>query len=118
MKKFLFDLIIFSVCLAGIAAAAFWPAAAPAVVPVYTRAESEFSSKSILNVLLQDSKTGEERYFSVPADCTYGQLFDLAGTEDVGRLYDPEQRLSYADAVLIGREYYLYIILLVTDTDE
>lgn len=111
MKKFLFDLIIFSVCLAGIAAAAFWPAAAPAVAPVYTRAESEFSSKSILNVLLQDSKTGEERYFSVPADCTYGQLFDLAGTEDVGRLYDPEQKLSYADAVLIGREYYLYIVL-------
>lgn len=111
MKKFVFNLIILFVCLAGMAAAAFWPAAAPDADPVFCSAESEFRPGDVLNVLLTDSDTGESRYYCVSADCTYRQLFALAGADDDCNVYDPEQNVSFADAVRIGSEYFLYIIL-------
>ena len=47
---------------------------------------------------------------TVPYDCTYGELFSLAGVEDANG-YDLSAPLSCEDAVFAEGRYVLYIVI-------
>ena len=112
MKTFLADLALFLVFLAGVAAAVFIPAAAaPAAQPVLQEAQCTFPRDGALRVFLVDASEGDFRYFTVDEDCTYGELFALAQEESVPEGFDLAAPLSFSDAVLIGSEYFLYIVI-------
>lgn len=112
MKNFLTDLLLFLLLLALTAAAVFAPAAAaPEAESVRQTAQAEFSRDGTLHVLLVEAAEGRTRYFSVEEGCSYAELFALAQLSSVPQGFDSAAPLSFSDAVLIGSEYYLYIVI-------
>ena len=95
-----------------VAAAALLPSPAPPRTEgLGGKTHSAAAYDDTLNaVVFGENVLHEGRTFRVPYGCTYGELFALAGAEDVAG-YDLQAPLSFADAVLLGGEYYLYIVV-------
>lgn len=62
------------------------------------------------NVLIRGDEVGSPGVYRVPYGCTYGQLFAFASVEPPAG-YDLSAPVSFADAVLVGGEYYIYFVL-------
>lgn len=79
----------------------------PLCAPVSARAENG----GTVEVVVRGGQAGAGgARFTVPYDCTYGELFALAGVEDAAG-YDPAAPLSRADAVFAEGRYVLYIVI-------
>lgn len=110
MKRTLIGVAACIVLLLAFAAAALLPAAgAPRSEPLWSAVSVETAYEGEVDVLIQGDVARPGRY-TVPYDCTYGELFALAGAGDVAG-YDPEAGLRFEDAVISGGRLILYIVV-------
>lgn len=111
MKRALICIAACTVLLLAFAAAALLPAAgAPRVAPLWQGVSEGAEYSGAVDVIVQGDVARPGRY-TVPYDCTYGELFSLAGAGEAQEGYDLGAALSFEDAVLSGGRLILYVVV-------
>ena len=112
MKNFPVQIAVFLALLFLVTAASIVPAIAPPKTDaMYVPAEESFSFDPTLVVSVAGDCVGKPGTYRIAYGCTYGELFLLAGViapPDGYCLTDP---VSMAEAVLLGDEYIIYLVL-------
>lgn len=103
---------LFGALFLAVAAVSLLPAPAPPKVDA-TRETTEgaLSYDASFAVIVQGDGAGRPGAYRIPFGCTYGELFELAAVSEPPPEYETEDPVSFADAVLVGNEYYIYLIL-------
>ena len=110
MKRAAVGIALCAALMAAFAAAALLPAAgAPWMEPLWSGVSEEVEYGGEVDVLVQGAVAFPGRY-TVPYNCTYGELFALAGAECAAG-YDPDEPLRFEDAVLSGGRLIVYIVV-------
>lgn len=111
MKSLWGRVAFFGALLLIAAAAALLPSVAPPrETPVWERTQAQGEYDAVLHVIVQGEGVGKPGVYNVPYGCTYGELFELAQAEESER-YDADRPVSFSGAVLIGGEYYIYLVI-------
>ena len=111
MKALLGKIALFGALFLAVAAVSLLPSLAPPKAgATREQADAELPYEAVLTVVVQGNDVGKPGTYRIPYGCTYGELFALA---EVGptSAYDAEAPVSFADAVLVGGEYYIYLVL-------
>lgn len=110
MKTLLGKIALFGALLLAAAAVSLLPSLAPPKADATREGTgASLQYKAEYTVVVQESDGGYGTY-RVPYGCTYGELFALASVEPPAG-YDLCAPVSFADAVLVGGEYYIYLVL-------
>ncbi len=111
MNKLLWKIGPILIFITAVALAAFLSAGAPPKKePLYHAVEGELAFDDAINVLIQGDSVGSPGAYRLPRRSTYGELFALANVRE-NDAYDPQDYIRFEDAVLLGGEYYVYIVL-------
>ncbi len=110
-NKLLVDVLIGIGCLLIVACVALSRAEAPPRTDkLYSDIDITDSYDGEICVWIQGEGVENPGMYRLPYGSTYGDLFLLARAEG-STVYDPSDRISFADAVLIGGEYCIYIVI-------
>ena len=111
MNKLLWKIGPILIFITAVALAAFLSAGAPPKKePLYHAVEGEWAFDDAINILIQGDSVGSPGAYRLPRRSTYGELFALANVRE-NDAYDPQDYIRFEDAVLLGGEYYVYIVL-------
>ena len=111
MKALFGKIALFGALLLAAAAVSLLPSLAPPNAGA-TRETTDagLPYDASYNVLIRGDEVGSPGVYRIPYGCTYGQLFAFASVEPPAG-YDLSASVSFADAVLVGGEYYIYFVL-------
>ena len=110
MQALFRKIALFGALLLAAASVSLLPSFAPPKADA-TREEAgvTLQYKAEYTVVVQENEGGYGTY-RVPYGCTYGELFALASVEPPAWC-DLDAPVSFADAVMVGGEYYIYLVL-------
>lgn len=73
------------------------------------RAEGSISFEDTVMAMVLGEDVERPGSYVVPYDCTYGELFALAGAHSDA--YDLQERISFSDAVFVSGRLIFYIVV-------
>ncbi|HIY45181.1 MAG TPA: hypothetical protein H9731_01565 [Candidatus Borkfalkia excrementipullorum] len=112
MKGLAGKIALFGALFFAVAAVALLPALAPPKAGAVRESTSEnLEYDASFTAIVQGSCVGRPGAYRLPYGCTYGELFALAAVSAPPAEYAADAPVSFADAVLIGGEYYIYLVL-------
>lgn len=110
--KGLFTDILLIICLIAVLAAAVLPSVAePKANAVLQKEEAEFSFDGTFDVIVLGENVSAPGRYTLEYGATYGELFSVAGVQEIPAGFDCNARVRMTDAVLVDGEYVLYLIL-------
>lgn len=112
MKGLFTDILLVFCLIAVLAAVAILPSVAePKTNAVLQKKEAEFSFDGTFDVIVQGDIVSAPGRYTFEYGATYGELFSVAGVQEIPSGFDCNARVCMRDAVLIDGEYVLYLIL-------
>lgn len=87
------------------------PPQALRVTGIYENVDKNIYYDSIVYVIVTGPNVGAPGTYAVHYGCTYEEIFLLAQTENYEDSFPPHAIISMVDAVLLGDEYYVYLVV-------
>ena len=112
MKELFLDIMLIICLVMVLASAAILPTVAEPKMDSFRQSdERKFSFDKAFDVIVQGENVSAPGRYTLEYGATYGELFSVAGVQEIPSGFDCNARVRMTDAVLIDGEYILYLIL-------